>query len=240
MSASESTDIFGDEIIVRYDGLDADRHEIDMALLAESLRGFARIIGVAGNFAATEKIIQHRDAFVVRAVIFPPESHCFELSILLKWINENPLITAVVGGLVVTLTTYICKKAAGDKEEMRHLRSALDAAIRELGHRDDSVVDRLLRTIDKMADTLRPASRQAVAPIGQTSRTITIKGHRSAAAGGIFDAADKEAILSESPVEVGPESIYVVRFTEMDMDTGSCKVATDAATAERVSAKSLT
>jgi hypothetical protein len=228
---------FGHVIIIRYDGLDAERHEIDMALFTDSIHGLARIIGVAGNFAATEKVILQKNAFVIKAVISTPQSHCFEISVWLKWINENPLITTVVGGLVVTLAAYICKKAAGDREEMRHLRGALDIAIRELGHRDESVVDRLLATIDKMADSLRPSARQAVAPIGQTARTFTIKSRDSAVAGGTFDAADKEAILSESPIEVGQEGVYAVRFTEMDVETGSCKVALDPITTERVSAK---
>ena len=119
---------------------------------------------------------------------------------------------------------------------MKLLSGALETAIRELGHRDDSVVAHLLATIDKMADNLRPAARQAVAPIGQTARTITVKGVHTSA-GATFGDADRDAILSESPLEVGSEEIYALRFTEMDVETGSCKVALDPAAPERVSAK---
>jgi len=133
MSLGVRARIYGDAIIIRYDGLDADQHEIDMALLADSMRGLARIIGVAGNFAATTRVIQHRDAFELKALVSPPNAHCFEIAVWLKWINDNPLITTVSGGLVVSLVAYICKKASGDKEEMKQLRGALAAIIHQPG-----------------------------------------------------------------------------------------------------------
>lgn len=224
MSGALDYQTFDDAIIIRYDGLDADRHEIDMALLADSLRGFSRIIGVAGNFAAHERLILHRDAFSVRVVVRSAEPRCFTLSAVLLWINGSPLLTTVAGGLTVSLVAYIFSVAAGKRDEMRHLRDALDSAIRELGHRDQTTVDRLLTTIDRMAESLLPTVRQAVAPVGQTVRTVTIadKNHKPL---GSFDSADKDAILSEPAVYVGPEATYSVLFTEMDTETGACKIS---------------
>ena len=43
-------------IVVRYDGLDAERHEIELGALGESLQGVSRIIGVAANFAAPRTV----------------------------------------------------------------------------------------------------------------------------------------------------------------------------------------
>ncbi len=36
--------------LIRYDGLDAERHQIELLLLGESLEGVARILGVTGHF----------------------------------------------------------------------------------------------------------------------------------------------------------------------------------------------
>lgn len=138
--------------------------------------------------------------------------------------------------MVVSLVAYICKKAAGDKEEMKQLRGALDGAIRELGHRDESVVNRLLTTIDRMADSLRPAVRQAVAPIGETASQLTVTD-QARAYGMSLGAAEKAAILSEVPVEVGKEDDYRLRITELDMENGSCKVALATDEENRVSAR---
>jgi hypothetical protein len=209
-------------IVIRFDGLDADQHEIDLSLLAESLKGLSRIIGVAGNFVATGHYVQHRDAMEVRVVARPPEGHCFELMAWLKWASENPLISGIIGGLTVTPVTYIIAKAAGQREEMKHLRGALDTAIQVLGHRDEAVVTRLTQTIEKMADALRPSVRQAVAPIGRSASTLSIGDASGMHRVGL---AEKETIMATEQAEVQPETTYEVIITELDMESGSCKLA---------------
>jgi hypothetical protein len=215
-------DALGGPIRIRYDGMDADRHEIEMADLAESLKGLSRIIGVAGNFAATEKFVQHKDALAVRVMVQPPEAHCFEVMAWVKWASENSFLASLTAGLTVLLVSYIFSRAAGQREEMRQLRGALDTAIKELGTRDQTVVDKLLGTIDRMADALRPAAKQAVAPIGSTARTLTI-GDPKISGGVTLGAAEKDAITSELPAEIGQEQGYTVLITELDMETGSCR-----------------
>lgn len=236
MSFTYAATTFGDTIVIRYDGLDAERHEVDLNLLAESMKGLARIIGVSGNFAATGKLILRSDLYSVKVLAQAPERHCFELSVVLRWISENPLVSTTVGGFVVALVGYVCKKVVGDREEMKQLRGALDNAIRELGTRDQAVIDRLLGTIDRMADTLRPAVRQAVAPISETAAKITISD-ASRAERVSLGPADKEAALSTSPLEVGPEDTYRVRITEMDMETGACKLQFSEEDENRLSGK---
>ncbi|MFG1371523.1 hypothetical protein V5F32_05040 [Xanthobacter oligotrophicus] len=236
-TASAGTkDAIGSQIIIRFDGLDAERHEIELSALATSLSGISRIVGVSANFAATQKLNLHQDALSVRVYATPPEAHCFELFVWVKWAAEQPLISATVAGLTVVLVTYVFKRAAGQKEEMRQLRGALDEAIKQLGTRDQPIVDRLLETIDKMADALRPAARKAVAPIGETAATLTI-GSVDGAQKAVVGQAEKEAITSASPVEVDVERGYLIRITELDMDTGSCKVAMDAEPDARYAAR---
>ena len=67
-------DALGEPVLIRYEGLDADSHEIEIAAFADSLKGLSRIIGVAGNFAATQKFVQHKDALSVRVVAQPATS----------------------------------------------------------------------------------------------------------------------------------------------------------------------
>lgn len=219
-----STELPVEPIVIRYDGMDADAHEIEIAALAESLKGLSRVIGVTANFAATERYVQHKDALSVRVVARAPEAHCFEMLAVVKWAAEQPLIAGTLATLSATLITYVFKRAARQQEEMKHLRGALDAAIKELGHRDQAIVDRLLGTIDKMADALRPAVKQAVAPIGETAQSMIIgdgRGGTSATIG----TAEREAIMAEEPVEVTPEQTYHVILSEVDVTTGGCKVA---------------
>lgn len=213
-------------ILIRYDGLDADRHEIDLGDLGDSLKGLSRIIAVSGNLAATDKFVQHKDAFAVRVVASPPEAHCFEIMAWLRWGAENPYMSATVSGLTVALIGYIFKKTSGQREEMKHLKDSLDKAITELGGRDRSTVERLLDTVDRMAEALRPAVKQAVAPIGQTASTLTV-GDRAGGRTVVIDQADRDAIMAEGDSEITNERTFSVEITGLSMENGSCKLALD-------------
>jgi hypothetical protein len=231
-----SSDITSKPVIIRFDGLDADNHEIELSRFAESLQGLARVIAVSANFAATQKLVLHRDAFSVRVYARPSEGRCYELTVLLKWAAEHPLIATTVGGLLVALISYIFKWAASRREEMKHLRGALDNAIRQLGTRDQGMIDRLLDTIDRMAEALRPAARQSVKPLGSTAKSLTIyQPDESQKA--IIDEADKDAILSTGDSELTSENSYNVEITELDMETSSAKVRIEGDNERRINAK---
>lgn len=218
-----TTGEIGEPITIRYDGMDAEKHEIELVALGDSIRGLGRIINVAANFAATQKYIQHQDAMAVRVVAKPPQAHCFEMVAILQWVSQNALAANVVGGLTVILVSYIFAKLAGNKAEMKELRGALDTAIKELGNRDQKIVDRLLETVDKMATALKPAAKQAVAPIGKTASTLSVYGNgvRSINVG----LAEREAIEAVDPPQISDEGTFIIRFHEMNIDNTSCKVS---------------
>lgn len=223
METSEPAAPLGEPILLRYDGLDAARHELEMADLAESLRGLARIIGVCGNLAVTHRFVQHRDALSVRVVVRPPRAHCFEVLAFVQWAGQHPYIAGTAATLTAGLVGYVFQWAAGKREEMRHLRGALDTAIKELGTRDQVAVDRLLSTIDKMAESLRPATKQAVAPIASTASSITISDGSGRYKETIGEA-EKAAITTEVESVVDMEKIYKIRISELDLETGKCKI----------------
>lgn len=212
-------------VTIKFDGRDAARHEIEMVALSHSLRGLSRIIGVAGNFAATQKYVQHEDAMEVRVLVKAPDKGSLTIHAAVNWLNHQPFITTVVGGLLVVLVAYVFKKAAGNKEEMLQLRVALETAIRELSSRDSGTIEKLLATIEKLADNLRPAARQSVAPLGRSATSMSITGSDPAHKVEIT-LADSEAILSSTKeaAEVTPERDFQVLITELDLQSGSCKV----------------
>lgn len=224
MSVTEITEL--ERITIRYDGLDALAHSIEISALGDSLKGLGRIIGVAATFAATDKFVLHSDARPLKVVVGPPEANCLTLQAAMVWVDQHEFVAGTASGLTVTLITYIFQFFGGRKEEMKHLRAIAEAAIKQVGHRDDAVVTRLLDTVDRMAETLRPAVRQAVKPIGTTAQTMTIGG----SVGGpplVVDKAMRDAIDAESPIEVGDEVTMLFRFVEMNLDSRTCRVALD-------------
>lgn len=227
-----------EQILIRYDGLDADRHEIEMHALGDALRGLSRVIGVAGNYAATGRFVQHKDALEIRVVARAPEAHCFEIVAFLRWATQDQLISAIVAGLVVGLVQYVFSRAAGKKEEMKHLSAALETAIRELGARDQTTLQSAMATINKMADALLPAARQAVAPLGSSARTLTIGSPSTAAPTIVLDEADKASMTAEAGAsQITPEDTHIIHITELDIQTGACKFHFDGDPEVRVSGK---
>ena len=211
------------EIVIRYDGLDAADHSIEIDAFADSLKGLGRIISMVGTFAATEKLIIHSDARPLKVVVGPPEPNCVTLVAAWAWVNQTAVISGTASALAASLITAIFTHFRGRSEEMKHLRAVAEEAIRVAGHRDDAVVERLLDTVDRMAEKLIPAVRQAVEPVGKTAQTMTI-GDRSGTHKVVVDKAMRDAIQAETPLEVGDERIIDVRFIEMNLETRGCRI----------------
>lgn len=219
--------LLGEPIVIRFDGLDADRHELELVVLAEALDGMARVIAASSNFAITQEYSLRRDTQRVRVVATAPREGCFVVNAMVQYADHHPMFKdysiQVIAALTVSVITYIFARAASKKEEMKILGASLDTAIRELAKSDKPTIDRLLGTIDKMADNLRPAVRRAVAPIGESARTLTVS-LGSSERGFVIDEADKAAITSPAGLSVDEERTYMVLISELDMQTGACHV----------------
>lgn len=216
-------DDLGSAIQIRYDGLDAERHEIEMSALSESLRGLSRIIGACGTLAATDRFVRHADAFAVRVIVSPPEAKCFEFWALVKLVGEQPYLSATAATLTAGFIAYVVKSAIGSREEMEHLRKALEFAIKEQGDRQQAVVDRLLGTVDKLADSLRSSVKSALAPIGETATSLTIsdKSQKFLVSAG---QREKDNLLGEDEVTVDDERSYKIKISQLDIESGRCKI----------------
>lgn len=220
-------------LVVRYDGLDAAEHAIEIDALGDSLKGLGRIIGVAATFAVTDKLVMHSNARPLKVVVGPPEANCLTLHAALAWVDQSSFIAGTASTLTASLITYIIQRSARQKAEMKHLRDIAELAVRQAGHRDDAVITRLLDTIDKMADSLKPAVRKAVKPVGTTAQTMTIHGASAGSPSLVVDKALRDAIDAEEPLEVGDEVEIDVRFFEMNQDTRTCRIATEGDTEAR-------
>lgn len=220
-------------IEIRYDGLDASKHVIDIEQLSASLRGMGRIIGVVATFAVTQKVVPHKDARPIRVVIGPPKANCVTFQAFLLWVDQHQTISGIASGLTVTLIAYVFSRASGNREEMKHLKDLAGEAIRQLGNRDEAVISRLLDTVDKMADSLKPSARQAVKPVGSSAGTMTIGTAEQKSI--VIDKPARDAIDAATPPDIGDEVIINVRFVEMNLDNRTCRLALEHSGEERFS-----
>lgn len=203
---------------IRYDGLDAERHQIELHLLGESLQGMARILGVSGHFLATKQYAKQLQALDVKVYVDEPKANCFTIQAILDFTKEQQLLSGTIT-LLPALLAWIFAKASNDRAEMKAVKDSLDKAIAQLAGQNSELVPRLLATLDKMADSLRPSIRAAVAPVGRTCSQMSIGLN-----GPVIDVARADAIRSTIADELTEERTWSVVITEMDRESATAKV----------------
>lgn len=221
-----STLVFEELITVRFDGLAASGHSIDLGELSESLAGINRIVTSASNFAVAGRPGLRKSDRIVRVIAKEPKANCYSIQLAVQHLSQIPLFQdygiEVLGGLAVSVITYIFANAANKREEMKHLSASLDTAIKALAASEQHAVSRSLETVERMAQQLHPAVRRAVQPIGTSASTLTVSAGTTAPL--VVDEADKEAIVEGPSVTVDDEAVFTVVISELDMVTGGCRL----------------
>lgn len=204
--------------IIQYDGLKIGDNTISLADLGESLQGFSKILLSVGHLATTGQYSRKYSGMNVEVTTTAQlEAGCIEIPVQISNIMPE-LFSGLAGSIVTAIVSYIISKRG--KEEMEHLSQALQQSLSQ----NKELQDRLLGTIDKMADGLIAANRQALSPIGRSCTTISVcdsdkKEFLKA------DASTKEFFAKPVDNKITPEKNFLVRFTELDLLTGSCKVS---------------
>lgn len=218
---------------IRYEGGDASRHAIDLHQLGLSLQGLARILAVSAHFVETGKYNKQFDTLSVRVVAEPVEEHnCYELAATIMNLSDNLGLWSGLGTAgVVGVIGYVFNRRKG--EEMKHLSEALNKSLDQQG----VVQERMLATIERLADALQPAVRQALTPIGQSVESINIRGKGDPRPGVVLDRETKELATSGKDNTITEARRMSGIISELDMLTGSCKVALGSDPSTRISAK---
>lgn len=211
------------EVPVTYDGKAAEEHKIDLYALGGSLQGVARILAVASHFVVTGEYAKQFGTQEVKVYAREPQAKCFEVSAIIEFAKQHQIFSGFGAALFGGVVSYIVAKTSGNREEMKLLSERLEQAIQELGNRDQKVIDRMLSTIERMADGLRPSVRMAVEPIGAECDTLTI-GRKSDVGKTVIDKATRDAILSDDNTSITEMRDWEVVFTELDKESQTGKV----------------
>lgn len=210
---------------IRYEGGDAALHTIDLNQLGESMQGFARILAMTANFIETGKINRHLDAMSVQVLAKPvPEHHCYEVLASIKsLLVTKEFFAGLASGSLPAIVQYVLGRR--DKEEMKYLSSALEKQMELNAGNSEKTMERLLSTIDKLADALRPSVKRALAPVGKSCHQIDLYtgGQRM----GSLDAELKQDITGAQTAFPDHARRYTGVITGLDMATGACKMTLD-------------
>lgn len=220
-------------VSIRYEGKIAASHEMDLWQLGESIQGFAKAIAVAANFAYTGSTAVHLDALKVQVIATPTEEHhCFEVMAVIRPLIESKEFWVGAMGAAATIfapiITYIL--SSRKSEEMKHLSDALKQSMAG----NQAITDRLVSTVEKLAEALNPSVRKALAPIGKSCNSIDL--YEGGAKIHSMDATTKAAFANTGSKVADHTKVFLGVISEFDMTNGACKVLLDSA-AERVTAK---
>ena len=214
-------------ITLRYDGLDADNHEIELSSLGESIQGFARIISTAAHFAVTQQYSKKVTAQAVKVCATETKANCFTLSAALNWVSQSQIFSGAAGTIAGIIIQYVLTRNSNKTEEMKQISEALKQAIEALGNKDNETIDKLVKVIEKMAIDLKPASRQATSPIGKTCKEISLKAgsvKQSNKAIVTLDENDKAEIDKLEPNEITGIQEFQIYITALDKFKKTAKV----------------
>ncbi len=207
---------------IRFEGGDANAHQIDLNQLGASLQGFARVLAVSAHFAQTGKYNKQFDALSVKVVADPvQEHHCYEISatIVQQIISSEVLWSGLGTGVFMGVIGYVFNRRKG--EEMKHLSEALKQS---LGIQAEAQT-KMLATIEKLADALQPSVKQALTPIGQSVESINIRPQSGRAEPVVLDRTTKELANASKENTITQSREFIGVISELDMLTGACKVA---------------
>lgn len=215
-----------DRIVIRYDGLDAKDHEIDLALLGESLKGGARLLAVAGHLALTGTYVTRTPAMSIRVLASAPEAKCLEIATsLVSAVPMLPLLSRAGRELakkaVEAIVNYMLAKLSGKPNEAAKAMEIAMAAIAANKEVTLKSLDTVALIITKAAEDQRPAARAFAAPVGVSVATAVIGAQEVAC---VIDEAARDEIEREEPIVIGPVREFTVMITELDVKTGACKV----------------
>ncbi|SAL49439.1 hypothetical protein AWB71_02753 [Caballeronia peredens] len=217
---------------VRYEGNDAASHETDLNQLGVSIQGFACVFALCANTLATGRLSEDFDALDVRVVSLPvAEHHCFEVLVMVKSMaTSKELWSGAFGAVLAVVVQYVLSRR--DQDQMKYLNEAMQVALRNnqaVSERFTNSIDRMMTSIDKLADALRPAARQALAPIERSCKRIDLHTE-----GGHFmtlNAEHKRAFAENEGVVSERLAPYVGVISQFDMATGACRITLDGDTA---------
>ncbi len=205
--------------VIQYDGLSYGEHTIDLASLGESLQGFSKVLACIGHFVATGQYNRRYSSLGVRvSTTANLEKGCIEIPVIIS--EYSAQIFSGFGGAVLTaIVSYVISRRG--KAEMEHLAKALEQSLNQ----NKELQDRLLSTIDKMADGLVSANRQALSPIGTACQTISILEEDRKTSVMSADKKLKEFFSEAQTQAIEDERVYSGVISELDRLTGTCKVA---------------
>ena len=168
------------KFIIRFDGLDADQHRLDMRTFGEALTGFDKLINTGLVSLAEHRIPKRGERYALQLHASEPRRGSFDIVASLApsvaW--ALPLVheTFYTGAAEIMWrwTSWVLSMAGGrEREADPHFLALMDLA-REIhrGRFESEEANR--KFMLEVFDRVIPAARNAVAPVGPSCDSMTV------------------------------------------------------------------
>lgn len=228
----DKREISFEPIQIRFDGLDAENHKIDLAQFGKSALGISKIMATTAQFVATGNYRQTQRKIDYKVLIGRAEDNCITFEAVIQAIDNKEAAIAFLafGGMVAAnIVTDIYKlvfkylwslftSSEDVEEKQKELEKKLDSLIQ-----DKENITKLIDTVHKMADGLLPAAKNATQPINISCETIQF-GDIQKNYFVKLDASDKQAIIDRDFEFTDLENHRVI-ISEIDMKNATCMVS---------------
>lgn len=201
------------QILIKYDGRDADQHIVDMRLLGRSLQGFDRIISDGIILLSEKRMPKYGERSILRVKAKEPVVGSQSIVAL---IQENAellplgwsLLNETSGAIISHWVSFVMEYFSGRKDAAeRHVQAMLDLMRENLAARDRSEERWLAHDAEwrdqlfALANKLATAATQSVAPVGPSVRNVQFSAGTSDPIE--VDEAMADAIRSRGELSVG-------------------------------------
>lgn len=210
-----------EQLLLEYDGGDADAHTVDLRLIGESFQGIERIISDLIIVTAAGRLPKKGERASLVVKVYEPRAGSVTIPAVIRdgagllqlgWQVAGPIAQDLITNWIKGVFAF----HSGQKDQaeealgkVAELALAHNEALRQVEeHRHDEAMglhDIVRRTVERLG----PATEQAVAPVGPSVRRLTIASGEQRQLAADDNIAD--AIREHGQIEFGPLQTFVLR-----------------------------
>lgn len=201
--------------LVRYDGIDAETHTINLRYFGQSLTGIDRIISIGVTTFEQGELPKSRFKTPPIALASVPREGSFEVQILLEALGMSPYLhqisVAYIPELLRLWTSGVILSVGGRRtESMKNFMRILELKEQSDKRKDDIIFQLAQNNHEAHMALLQRTNdyaKDALAPVDKSCRTMSVSNGDQISE---FDAATAYAVRSNTLLDVGPlETVQV-------------------------------
>lgn len=213
-------------IELRFDGLEATHHRIDMRRLGQSLVGLDAVLTLGLTAIAEQRLPRFREKPALAILVSAPEARCVTLTgIITAAVGALPYINAILSDqgseIAWNMISAVVKTFGGKRAQVDdHVDKLLDLTKEFIKDRQGER-DLILAIINRS----EPSVRNLISPVGTSCEILRLSSPSGSTTE--IDVPMADAVRSKHPLEVGDMTKMRVKVDGLIMHNRTLKLIID-------------